>query len=148
EVLDVVTLALTQELFSYEGRFFRYENVSVRPRPLDPTVITDAWGAWTSETSLRNMAERGLHPMTAPNKTVEAYLTELELFNRIREEAGHGPANRPVLQAPLFCAESEQEAREGAERFFAEHADSVRRQYEIGTERFASAGSAREYTTG
>jgi alkanesulfonate monooxygenase SsuD/methylene tetrahydromethanopterin reductase-like flavin-dependent oxidoreductase (luciferase family) len=145
EVLDILQLAFTQEFFSYEGRFFSYENVSIRPRPLDASVVTQAWGAWTSETSLRGMAERGLHPLTTPNKSIESYLEELDEFIRIRKEHGHGPGERPVLQVPLYCCESEQEAREGAEQFFHEYADSVYRQYEIGTDRFASGTGFEEY---
>jgi alkanesulfonate monooxygenase SsuD/methylene tetrahydromethanopterin reductase-like flavin-dependent oxidoreductase (luciferase family) len=146
EVLDILQLAFTEEMFSYEGRFFAYRNASLRPRPLDPTVVTGAWGAWTSEASLRNMAVRGLHPLTAPTKELEGYLQELDLFNELRIQAGHGPANRPVFQVPLYCCESEQEALEGAEQFFYEYADSVRRQYEIGTNRFANTTGFEEYS--
>ncbi len=147
EVLDVLQLAFTQELFSYSGKFFSYENVSLRPRPLDARTVVEAWGAWTSETSLRNMAGRGLQPLTAPTKELEGYLEELELFNEVRRDAGHGPAERPVLQVPLYCCESEQEALEGAEQYFEEYADSVRRQYEIGTARFGNATGVEEYSS-
>jgi alkanesulfonate monooxygenase SsuD/methylene tetrahydromethanopterin reductase-like flavin-dependent oxidoreductase (luciferase family) len=109
--------------------------------------VIDAWGAWTSEASLRNMAQRGLHPMTTPSKTVESYLHDLQTFIRIRQEHGFGPGNRPVLQVPLYCCQSEQEAVEGAEQFFEEYADSVYRQYEIGTDRFASSTAYDEYKT-
>lgn len=147
EVLDVITLALTQEIFSYHGEFFHYDNVSVRPRPLDPSVVTDAWGTWTSDASLKNMAERGLHPMTTPNKTLESYQRDLVTFDEIRERLGHGPAERPILQVPLYCCESEQEAREGVERFMPTYVDSVNRQYEIGTDRFANTKGYEEYRT-
>jgi alkanesulfonate monooxygenase SsuD/methylene tetrahydromethanopterin reductase-like flavin-dependent oxidoreductase (luciferase family) len=147
EVLDILGLALTQEMFSYQGRFWSYENASVRPQPLDPTVITDAWGAWTSETSLRNMAERGMHPLTTPNKTMESYLEDLDQFIRIRERHGYGPPNRPILEVPMYCCESELEAREGAERFFAEYVDSIVRLYEIGTENFGMTNAYSEYHT-
>jgi alkanesulfonate monooxygenase SsuD/methylene tetrahydromethanopterin reductase-like flavin-dependent oxidoreductase (luciferase family) len=145
ETLDILQLAFTQEVFSYDGEFFRFENVAVRPRPLDPTVVTEAWGSWTSETSLRNMAERGLNPLTTLNKTMDDYVRELHQFYAIREERGYGPGQRPIFEAPMYCCESEQEAREGVEQYFAEYIDSVVRLYEIGTDRFATAKGYEEY---
>jgi alkanesulfonate monooxygenase SsuD/methylene tetrahydromethanopterin reductase-like flavin-dependent oxidoreductase (luciferase family) len=147
EVLDVLQLAFTQEMFSYEGTFFSYENVSIRPRPLDAATVVEAWGSWTSEASVRNMGARGLHPLTTPNKTLESYKQDLELLDEVRRENGYGPAKRPILQVPMYCCESEQEAREGAERYFREYVDSVLRAYEIGTSRFASTKGYEDYTT-
>ncbi len=145
EVLDIVQLALSQEIFSYDGEFFSYKNASVRPRPLNQGATISYWGAWTTEPSLRNMAERGLHPMTTPNPTRESYLAEQELFNQIREEHGYGPAERPILQVPMFCSESEQEVEEHIEQWFREYVDTVVRQYEIGTENFASGKGYESY---
>jgi alkanesulfonate monooxygenase SsuD/methylene tetrahydromethanopterin reductase-like flavin-dependent oxidoreductase (luciferase family) len=147
EVLDILTLAFTQEKFSYEGEHHRLENVSIRPRPLDPSTVVEAWAAWTSETSLRNFAQRGLHPLTSPNKTMESYHRELELFDEVRVEHGHGPARRPIFSSPMFCSESAQEAEEGAHRYFGEYVDSILRQYEMGTSRYANAKGYEEYTT-
>jgi alkanesulfonate monooxygenase SsuD/methylene tetrahydromethanopterin reductase-like flavin-dependent oxidoreductase (luciferase family) len=148
EVMDVLKLAFTEEIFSYDGTFFQYDNVSLRPRPLDSAVITEAWGSWTSAQSLENMAQRGLNPLTTPNKTLESYLSDLGDLNRIRGEHGYGEAERPILQVPLYCAETEAEAREGAERFFREHVDSILRMYEMGTDRFANAKGYEQYKTG
>jgi alkanesulfonate monooxygenase SsuD/methylene tetrahydromethanopterin reductase-like flavin-dependent oxidoreductase (luciferase family) len=148
EVYDIVKLALTEEMFSYKGQFFEYENVSVRPRPLDPAVITEAWGSWTSEASIRTMAERGLHPLTTPNKTIESYNTEIKLLDEIRAENGYGPANRPILQVPLLCAESEQEAKEGAEQYIREYVDSILRAYELGTDNFGKGKGYEQYKKG
>lgn len=147
EVYEILRLAFTQETFSYEGQFFKYENVSVRPRPLDPSVITDAWGAWTTERSLREMAQRGLQPLTTPNKTLESYVQDLALFNDIRVENGFGPAKGPILQVPLYCAESEAEAEEGVERWFYEYVDSVNRAYEVGTDNFGGGKGYEDYKT-
>jgi alkanesulfonate monooxygenase SsuD/methylene tetrahydromethanopterin reductase-like flavin-dependent oxidoreductase (luciferase family) len=147
EVLDVLRLAFTEEIFSYAGEFFRYENVSLRPRPFDPGVILDAWAAWTSEASLRNMAERGLHPLTNPSKDLAGYRAELDLFDQVRAEHGHGPAKRPILQVHMFCCESEHEAQEKMEVWVGELVDAVLRMYELGTERFASGKGYEEYRT-
>jgi alkanesulfonate monooxygenase SsuD/methylene tetrahydromethanopterin reductase-like flavin-dependent oxidoreductase (luciferase family) len=148
EVLDVLQLAFTKEIFSYEGQFFQYENVSMRPRPLDPSVVLDAYAAWTTETSMRKFAERGLHPLTTLNRTMETYLQELDVFYQVREQAGHGSAVRPVFEAPLYCCESEQEAREGAERFFREYIDSVIKIYEVGSEGFGRQKGYEDYRKG
>lgn len=148
EVFDIVKLALTEEMFSYKGQFFEYENVSVRPRPLDPAVITEAWGSWTSEASIRTMGERGLHPLTTPNKTIESYNTEIKLLDEVRAENGYGPANRPILQVPLLCAESEAEAREGAEQYIREYVDSILRAYELGTDNFGKGKGYEQYKKG
>jgi alkanesulfonate monooxygenase SsuD/methylene tetrahydromethanopterin reductase-like flavin-dependent oxidoreductase (luciferase family) len=148
EVFDILKLALTEEMFSYDGQFFQYENVSVRPRPLDPAVITEAWGSWTSEASVRTMGERGLHPLTTPNKTIESYKTEIELLNAVRAENGYGPARRPVLQVPLLCTESEQEAREAAEVYIREYVDSILRAYELGTANFGKGKGYEQYKKG
>lgn len=147
EVLDVLQLAFTEEMFSYKGEFYEYENVSVRPRPLDAATVLDAWGSWTSEASLRNMGERGLHPLTSSNATLESYLKDLVVLDEVRAANGYGPAERPILQIPLYCAGSEQEAVEGAERFFREWVTSILNMYEIGTERFANAKGYEQYTT-
>lgn len=147
EVLEVLQLAFTEEMFSYEGQFFQYENVSLRPRPLDPTVVLDAYAAWTTEASLRMAAERGLNPLTTLNRTMETYVKELDSFYAIREEHGHGPGERPVFEAPLICCESEEQAREGAEKYFSEYIDSVVKIYEIGGPNFGSQKGYEEYRT-
>lgn len=147
EVLDVLELAFTQEMFSYHGEFFNYENVSIRPRPLDADVILNACAAWTTETSMRKFAERGLNPLTTLNRTMETYLKELDLFYKLREEAGHGPGERPIFEAPMYCCESEQEAREGAEQYFREYIDSVVKIYEVGSEGFGKQKGYEDYRT-
>ena len=145
EVLDILQLAFTQEIFSFEGQFFSFENVSVRPRPLDPSVVLDAYAAWTTETSMRHFAERGLNPLTTLAKTMDEYLEELAVYYKVREEAGHGPGVRPIFEAPLYVCESEQEAAEGAEQFFTEYVDSVIKIYEVGSDAFASAKGYGDY---
>lgn len=147
ECLDIVKLAFTEEMFSFDGQFHSYENASLRPRPLDPRVVTEAWGTWTSETSLRQMAERGVQPMTTPNKTLESYITDMQLFDQIREEHGYGPARRPILQVPLYCSENAHAEQDEIHQWIREYVDSVLRMYELGTDKFAPGKSYAEYRT-
>jgi alkanesulfonate monooxygenase SsuD/methylene tetrahydromethanopterin reductase-like flavin-dependent oxidoreductase (luciferase family) len=147
ECLEILQLAFTQEMFSYEGQFHSYKNASLRPRPLDPKIVVEAWGSWTSETSLRHMAERGLQPMTTPNKTLDSYLEDMKLFDQIRAEKGHGPTRRPILQVPLYCSEDANAEQDEVRQWIGEYVDSVLRMYELGTENFAPGKSYAEYRT-
>ena len=147
ECLDILQLAFTEEMFSFDGQFWKYKNASLRPRPLDPKIITEAWGTWTSETSLRQMAERGLQPMTTPNKTVESYIEDMQLFNQIRRGKGFDEARGPILQVPLYCSENADAERDLIEQWIGEHVDSILRMYELGTENFAPGKSYAEYRT-
>ncbi len=147
EIFDILQLAFTQEMFSYDGQFYSYKNASLRPRPLDPKIVTEAWGAWTSEGTLRQCAERGMQPLTTPNKTLESYINDMELFNQIREENGHGLARQPILQVPLYCSEDADNEQEQIHQWINEYVDSVLKMYELGTENFAPGKSYAEYRT-
>jgi alkanesulfonate monooxygenase SsuD/methylene tetrahydromethanopterin reductase-like flavin-dependent oxidoreductase (luciferase family) len=147
ECLDILKLAFTEEMFSFEGPFHHYKNASLRPRPLDPRIVTEAWGTWTSETSLRQMAERGLQPMTTPNKTLESYVTDMELFNQIRADHGYEEARGPILQVPLYCSEDAHAEQDQIRQWIHEYVDSVLKMYELGTENFAPGKSYAEYRT-
>jgi alkanesulfonate monooxygenase SsuD/methylene tetrahydromethanopterin reductase-like flavin-dependent oxidoreductase (luciferase family) len=147
-VLEVMRLAFTEELFSYEGKHFRYENVTVRPRPLDPGVVFDAFAVWTSEASKQNAARLGLHPLTTPTQRLEDFKQDLADFDAIRAENGFGPAKPPILQMPMYCCESDQEAEEGAEQYFSEYTDAVIRSYELGGEHFSTTKGYDSYAPG
>jgi alkanesulfonate monooxygenase SsuD/methylene tetrahydromethanopterin reductase-like flavin-dependent oxidoreductase (luciferase family) len=147
ECLEILQLAFTDEMFSYDGQFHSYKNTSLRPRPLDPRIVTECWGGWTSETSLRKMAAQGLQPMTTPNKTLESYIADMELFNQIRADNGWGPAQNPILQVPLYCSEDAHAEQDQIHQWVYEYVDSILRMYELGTENFAPGKSYAEYRT-
>jgi alkanesulfonate monooxygenase SsuD/methylene tetrahydromethanopterin reductase-like flavin-dependent oxidoreductase (luciferase family) len=147
EILDILQLAFTEEMFSYDGQHFQYKNVAVRPRPLDPSTVLEAWGSWTSEPSIRMMGARGLNPLTSTNKTVESYLADLALLDEVRIENGHGPAERPILQLPFYCHKDGELARERARKYFTDWVESIMWLYEMGTDRFATAKGYEQYRT-
>ena len=147
ECLDILKLSFNEEMFSFDGEFWSYKNASVRPPPTDPRIVNEAWGTWTSETSLRQMAERGLQPMTTPNKTLESDIHDMGIFNGIRAEHGFEPARGPILQVPMHCSDQAGAERDLIDRWVREYVDSVLRMYEIGTDNFAPGKSNAEYRT-
>ncbi|MBI2912942.1 MAG: LLM class flavin-dependent oxidoreductase [Chloroflexi bacterium] len=82
EALDVLHLAWTQDRFSYRGRFFQYEDVSLNPRPLQRPI--PIWiGGW-AEPVVRRAAGRGLNVMGAGGDA-------LRLYEQLCQEAGRDP---------------------------------------------------------
>lgn len=154
EGLEVLREGLRNERFSYEGEHYSYDNTAVRPRPLDPEIVYDIYGAWGSPPSIPVAAELGLNAMVPFIRPLADVKNELAEYTRCRRDAGHPPARKPILQTFMYCSESEQEAHEAAERYYFEYADSVIRHYEMGGSHFKQAkgyefyGQAQEGSSG
>lgn len=93
EVLDVIRLALTQDSFSYEGKFFKYENMTTYPRPFTPGGPQIMQGTVSPE----SFAERGRigEPIiTSPNFTPLALMKRnFDLYRTAMTENGHDLSN-------------------------------------------------------
>ena len=145
EAIQVVQLALTQESFSFHGKHYDFENVTMRPRPKDPQALIDNFHfSWGSPSSAPVGARFGLKPLIIPQRAWAEYHTDLEEFARARAEAGHAPA-RPRIHMNVFCGETEQEAEEGARRHIPQYADSARRNYELDSDHFRSTKGYEHY---
>ncbi|MEI8150380.1 MAG: LLM class flavin-dependent oxidoreductase [Hyphomicrobiales bacterium] len=119
EALDLIVKAWTSHdgPFSHEGQFFHHRNVNIWPRPYQqphPPV----WVSTTSAQGARRVGAKGYIQAT--------FLTGLDgtraVFKAYREgwrAAGRGhdvPMHRLAYAPLLYCADSEQKARDGAEK--------------------------------
>ncbi len=74
ELLDILRLAWTEERFSFEGRFYRFQDVRVAPKPVQRPI--PIWmGGW-AEPVVRRAARRGLHLMGAAPDLWPVYESE------------------------------------------------------------------------
>ncbi|WP_033291778.1 LLM class flavin-dependent oxidoreductase [Amycolatopsis jejuensis] len=154
EALEIIRLALTEERFSFEGEYFTLPDVqqrpesptlSLRPRPRDAERLLESMHcAWGTPQTAPIAAKAGLKPLIIPQKSFEEYGPELEAFNKTRAEAGHQPA-APALVTWFYCAETEDEAREGAVRYMREYAESSMRHYELAGAHFANTKGYEHY---
>jgi alkanesulfonate monooxygenase SsuD/methylene tetrahydromethanopterin reductase-like flavin-dependent oxidoreductase (luciferase family) len=147
EVLKVLRLAFTQERFSFHGEFYDVENVMIRPRPLDPSVVLDAYGVWTSDESMAVAARMGLNPVTIPSKSLVDFRAQMDKYDEWRAEAGFGPAKRPIVQLFLMCHEDSDTAHELASRYFTEYVESAVWHYDFGGERLNRQPGYESYNT-
>ena len=91
EALDILHLAWTTDRFSYHGRFFDYEDVSVTPKPLQRPI--PIWiGGW-AERVVRRAARRGLNLMGPSGDALRLYHEQL---------GGWGFFTNPVTRQPVF----------------------------------------------
>lgn len=145
EAIQVIKLALTQESFSFHGEHYRFDDVTMRPRPRDPQALIDNFHfSWGSPSSAPIGAKFGLKPLIIPQRPWDDYHAELEEFGRARAAAGFAPA-RPRIHMNVFCGETEQEAEEGARRYIPQYADSARRNYELDGDHFARVKGYEHY---
>ena len=131
EGVEIIKLALTEDTFSYDGEVFHIPETHVRPQPRNPTAIVDNFlCAFGSPVSLQSAASRGLRPAFTQGKPPEEIREQVIEYNRVRIANGY-PAVQPMVAQWLFCAETEEEAWEGAVQYMGANSLEINFHYEI-----------------
>ena len=96
ECLDIIRTAWTQERFSYEGKFYHYQDIALLPRPVQkPTP--PIWVAAASPGSAEEIAKRGYAFCAAPfasSPSPEEIAAQLARYRQTFSAAGQGePTN-------------------------------------------------------
>jgi alkanesulfonate monooxygenase SsuD/methylene tetrahydromethanopterin reductase-like flavin-dependent oxidoreductase (luciferase family) len=112
EAIEIVQMALTTESFSYEGRFFSYSNIGIRPRPISHPERR-FYAASMSPESADIMARLGLGVFIIAQKDWETAGIEMERYRQTARSAGVTP-KYPVCVTSIAIAEDRQEARDQA----------------------------------
>jgi alkanesulfonate monooxygenase SsuD/methylene tetrahydromethanopterin reductase-like flavin-dependent oxidoreductase (luciferase family) len=146
EVLAILKLALTNERFSFSGEHFNIPETSLRPYPKDGQAIVDRiYGAWGSPPSIRVVAEAGIRPFLNPQKPLGDYDADLVEFRQIREVEQGLPPVPPTIVLFGYCAETQEQAVEGATRYSAEYHQSALTHYELGGDHLAKLKTYEHY---
>ena len=145
ESIQVVKAALTEEVFSFHGEHFDFERTSMRPRPLDPAGLVEAFHfSWGSPSSAPVGAVHGLKPLIIPQRPWDDYHADLAEFARARAAAGYAPA-RPRIHMCVYVGADEQAARDGAQRYIPEYSQSALHNYELTSNHFATTRGYEHY---
>lgn len=136
EAVTIVRRALSQEVFSFHGEYYQFDDVTMRPRPRDPQAILDELHfSWGSPSSAPLGGLLGLKPLVIPQKAWAEYHADLEALAKTRAEAGYPPA-RPRIHMNMFCAENEAKAEEAASLYLPQYAESALLNYELEGDHF------------
>jgi len=118
EAVEVVLAAWRSERVSHRGRFYRFDDVEVLPKPVqDPHP--PVWVAATSESAIEWAASQGHTIMMDPHSAHVEIARKRELYRAKLEQSGHAFAGREIPMARLVAvapsaAEAEAVARRGA----------------------------------
>jgi len=102
EGIDIILGTWANERFSYAGKFNQFDNVELRPRPLQrkPRILV---GSIMSPESVINAGRRGFDLMVIPYAiSLEKTRETIALYYDALEEAGHDRSEHGVM-APMHC---------------------------------------------
>jgi alkanesulfonate monooxygenase SsuD/methylene tetrahydromethanopterin reductase-like flavin-dependent oxidoreductase (luciferase family) len=113
EYLEVILKAWTSERFSFEGKYYRCEDLCVKPKPLQTPYPPIRIGV-TSEVTFALVGRMGYPIIINPSRVFS--LAELgpyiEQYRQAWHEAGHAGAPQVGLRIPLYVAETTERAHE------------------------------------
>lgn len=113
ESIDVILKAWSQETFSHRGKYYRFDNVSVRPRPLQ-SPRPPIWMAAISEGSFEKAGRLGLNLLCSPvfGGSLEVAERGIHRYWRALEENGHDPARHEIAAlCAMYCGATQEQSR-------------------------------------
>lgn len=125
ESLQVLEALLSQEEVSWDGAYYRFEALTVMPRPEDPIPIALAIMA---PPGIEAMAAKGYHIQTTPlGASHSVLMDQVNAFHRGKAAAGPNCESRLSLQRGLYLARDDADARDKVNRAYRyyEHFDNV-----------------------
>jgi alkanesulfonate monooxygenase SsuD/methylene tetrahydromethanopterin reductase-like flavin-dependent oxidoreductase (luciferase family) len=145
EAVQVIKRALTDERFSFEGKYFQIPETSVRPRPVSPRLVDDISGAFNSPSSMRVVAELDINMLFVSAQTPEVIGGFADGFNKIRADRGL-PPDRPRVVSYAYCAEGPSAEADGVRMASDFHSAESGRHYELNhPERFEGIKGYEDY---
>lgn len=130
ESLQVLKQLLSTGRCDFDGEHFNVHDVRLRPQ-LTRDLSHNMWCAGGSPDSVAVIAKNDVNPLIIPTQSLEQSLQVAQTYVRLRHEAGHGSAAHTKLALWTYVAETEEEARAGAEQYMCEYSDSALRHYEM-----------------
>ena len=110
EVLEVVKRAWTEERFSFTGKYYKYENVCIVPKPYHAPHPPVRIAANREDTFIS--AGRQGYPIFvgARRGTIEEVLPNLQIYRGAWKAAGHPGQGEVYLRAPVYVGDTVEQA--------------------------------------
>ncbi len=129
EAAEIVRLGLSQERFSYKGKYFQIPEMSIRPQPKRRNLHEKFYGAIISPETGDIMAQQGMGMLVIPQKPWAEHKKDYDHFKDSCAKFGH-TAKRPIVSTFIYVGETEKEALAGAEKWIGNYAETAISHYE------------------
>ena len=111
EILDIIEQAWTKPSFSYEGKYHRFTDVAVVPKPYQKPTPPIRIAASTPDT-FPAIGRRGLPIFASVRHTSWSDLPkQIQTYHEAWEAIGHPGRGQVFVSAPTYLAETEERAR-------------------------------------
>jgi alkanesulfonate monooxygenase SsuD/methylene tetrahydromethanopterin reductase-like flavin-dependent oxidoreductase (luciferase family) len=102
ETVDIVLKAWTSQRLSHEGKFYRYENVEVLPKPLQ-APHPPVWMAASSDPAIDWAASKGHSILMDPHASRADLMRKRQRYAARLVEAGHSDTGRTIPMSRLVA---------------------------------------------
>jgi alkanesulfonate monooxygenase SsuD/methylene tetrahydromethanopterin reductase-like flavin-dependent oxidoreductase (luciferase family) len=136
EAAKIVVKALTQEVFDWDGEFFKIPPTSIRPRPISHPERR-FYASSVSPESAEIMAKLGFGLLVIMQNEWPKAAEDIRRYRDITAGVGHAP-RPPIISTNVSVAESRAEAHERAVKYLARKFDSIDRHYKFSDGHLAS----------
>ncbi len=143
ESAQLITKALSQEVFDWDGEYYQIPEMSIRPRPMSHPERR-FYASSVSPESAEIMAKLGFGMMVImQNEWVKA-ATDIQSFRNIAMGVGHTP-KPPIILTNVSVADSREEANERAMQYLGAKWDSIDNHYKFSDGHLATVKGYESY---
>ncbi len=143
EAAQLITKALRDEVFDWDGEYYQIPEMSIRPRPMSHPERR-FYASSVSPESAEIMAKLGFGMMVImQNEWVKA-AKDIESFREIAMSVGHAP-KPPLILTNVSVAESRDEAVERGEQYLGAKWDSIDDHYKFSDGHLANVKGYESY---
>jgi alkanesulfonate monooxygenase SsuD/methylene tetrahydromethanopterin reductase-like flavin-dependent oxidoreductase (luciferase family) len=117
EGIDVIVKAWTEENFSFEGKRYKYSNLSVTPKPIQQPHIPIYIGAF-EKPGIKRAGRMGYPLLIGPGRTMQMVRDTLSFYNDGAKEAGKNPDGiEHILIRETYLQRDSEKARQGGNKY-------------------------------
>ena len=143
ETAQIVVKALSQEVFEWDGEFFKIPRTSIRPRPISHPERR-IYASSVSPESAEVMAKLGFGVLVIMQNEWPKAAEDIHRYRELARSVGHTP-RPPIILTNVSVAESRAEAQERAERYLSRKWDSIDTHYHFSDGHLATVKGYESY---
>jgi alkanesulfonate monooxygenase SsuD/methylene tetrahydromethanopterin reductase-like flavin-dependent oxidoreductase (luciferase family) len=136
EAAKIVVKALTEDVFEWDGEFFKIPRTSIRPRPISHPERR-FYASSVSPESAEVMARLGFGVLVVMQNEWPKAAEDIERYRQIAAGVGHTP-RPPIILTNISVADSREEAQERALTYLSRKWDSIDNHYHFSDGHLAS----------